>query len=270
MLVIANGANKCGSTWLTSIVLELVQPRKLPKAYHDERHGAIPTIRGDMIRRFLDRVDYRNVDYVSKNHFYYERPLLARYSNVYLIDIERDLPDMLISLFFHASPEMAQASVEHVREAYWQFGAPIVEYVVRYHAQWKRLPWAYMSSYERLKNDCHAEIAAMAAFLKIPTPPERIEAVIRETGFRRLAEKLSGIQGMERRFRKGVVGDHKNYFDEPVLADIRRIEAQNREFPRTWLERCRFALDCRRFGGRNQPPPYQQKLAAAMRRHAAA
>lgn len=261
MLVIANGANKCGSTWLASILLELVGPRRLPKAFHDDRHGSMPTIQADKITRFLDRVDYKNVDYVSKNHFYYERPLLARYSNVYVIDIERDLPDMLISLLFHATPQMAQASVDEVRAAYWQFGPPIVEYVVRYHAQWADLPWAYVSSYERLKNDCPGEIAAIARFLGIDASAARIDAVIRETGFKRLAEKLSGIQGMERRFRKGVVGDHKNYFDDAIVADIKRIEEENKAYPRTWLQRWRFARDCRRFAGRNQPPPYHSKLA---------
>jgi hypothetical protein len=266
MLVIANGCNKCGSTWLASIILELVEHKPLPPGFHDARHGSVPTIKPDMLRQFLDEVDYQNETYVTKNHFYDERYLLSRHRNVFVVDIDRDMADMLISFFFHATPQMARASVEEVRRAYWRFGPPVVEYSARYHAIWgRKASWTYQSSYERLREDPRKEIAALAAFLGIPTTPERIERIIDETGFRRLAGKLSGIEGMERRFRKGIVGDHKNYFDEQIIHDIRRIEAENAGYPRTLFQKLDFALQCYRHAGRNRPPAYQPKLASALR-----
>jgi hypothetical protein len=261
MLVIANGAGKCGSTWLACIILELVQPRTLPASYHDTRHGSIPTIKGNMIEKFLNEVDYQHENYVSKNHFYYERHLLSRYKHVYVVDIVRDLPDMLISLFFHATPRMAHASVEEVRKAYWRYGPMIVEYVARYHAIWGQpCRWTYTSSYQQLKENPTSEIAAIAAFLGIAVTPERIERIIDNTEFHRLAEKLSSIDGMQRRFRKGVIGDHKNYLDSRIVEDIRRIEARNSRYPRTLVEKAAFALQCYRRGGHNSPPPYDTRL----------
>src|SRR5437764_223138 len=108
MLVISNGAMKSGSTWLTSILLKIVEPRPLPPGFHDARFGNTPTIKWELLQKFLDEVDYKNENYLSKNHFYYERNLLSRYKNVCVIDIDRDVPDTLVSLFFHMKKKMSR------------------------------------------------------------------------------------------------------------------------------------------------------------------
>src|SRR5215467_11421225 len=193
MLVIANGADKCGSTWLASIIMEIVQPEPLPSEF-EEGYGPIPAIKPRLIREFLEKVDYEHHNYVSKSHFFYERHLFARYKNVYVVDIHRDMPDMVISLFFHgARRQMEQASLEEIRKAYWQHGPRIVEHIARYHAIWRtKTKWTYLSSYERLKEDPRMEIEAIAAFLKIALTGERIDKIIEDTAFHRLADRLSG------------------------------------------------------------------------------
>lgn len=263
MLVIANGAEKCGSTWLASIVLNLVDHKPLPDRYHDTRFGAIPSIKRGLLRKFLDEADYANDTYVTKNHYYYERGLLSRYQNVYVVDIQRNIADALVSLFFHTKKRMEEWGVQapdldDIRNGYWRYGPDVVRQITRYHAVWaRRCSWVYVSSYERLKEDPRKEIGAIASFLALEPSPEKIEAVVAETSFDRLSAKLRNVSGYEARFRKGVVGDHKNYFDDAILEDIRRIEAENIGYPRTLVEKLEFAWHCSRKAGR----PYELRAA---------
>jgi hypothetical protein len=267
MLVIANGCGKCGSTWLASTILELVEPRPLPATFQERGRGEMPTLPRGMLRRFLDEVDYERENYVTKSNFYYERRLLAKYKNIYVIDIERDPADVVISMFFHSSSRMNTATAEQVRHAYWGVGPVLVEHVVRHHAVWgPPCSWFYRTSYERLKATPEVEIAAFASFLGIAVSPARIQAIIDATTLHRLAEKWSTTPGMEKRFRKGVVGDHRNYFDGAIVSDIRRIESENRNYPRNALQKLEFALERRRFTDRSGWIPYERKLA----RHARA
>jgi hypothetical protein len=256
MLIISNGAEKSGSTWLASIVLQLIDYRQLPAEFHDARHGSIPTIKPALLDRFLREVDYHSHDYVSKNHFYYEYPLLAQFPDVYVLDIDRDLPDTLVSLFFHGMPNAAESTLDDIRRLYWERGAQVVERLVRYHAVWGRpSSWTYTSSYERLSENPRQEIAAIAAFLRQPLSDDTLERIVRETGFTELAAKLSGIAGMERRFRKGVVGDAKNYLDAAIVEDIRRVAALNAGYPRTPRDEAEFDEACRRHIEQLAPAP---------------
>lgn len=263
MLAIANGCGWCGSTWLASILLEVVEPKPLPTAFHDERLDSMPTIRRGMLRKFLDEVDFATENYVTKNNFYYERDLLDEHEHVYVVDIERDSADMLVSLFFHSSPaKMAAASVEQVRQAYWHVGPVVVEHVARHHAIWGQpCSWVYRSSYERLKAAPEAEIAAIASFLGIALPPPRIEAIIRATTIGRLAEKWSKTPSLARRFRNGRVGDHRNYFDTAIISHIRQIEADNAGYPRTAAQQQEYALEREQYGDRACQWPYERDLA---------
>lgn len=268
MLVIANGAVKSGSTWLAAILLQLVEPKPIPQAFQGP--GSYPSIQRDKLRPFLRDIDYRREHYVSKSHFFYERPLLSRYRDVYVFDITRDIPDTLISLYFHAQKKMKQwnmtdPTLDDVRAGYWRYGAAQVRDLVRYHAVWERpAPWIYVSSFERLKADPHAEIAAMARFLRLPVDAGRIDAIVKATSFEAMsgASRPAGTD-LAVRFRKGIVGDSKNYFDEDILRDIRRIEAENAGFPRGLWRRLRFAVECHRKGGQmsGQFPPLSQPAA---------
>ncbi|HSR70511.1 MAG TPA: sulfotransferase domain-containing protein [Acidobacteriota bacterium] len=262
MLVISNGAMKCGSTWLTSILREMVDHEPLPEGFHDERFGEVPTIKRLKLKEFLEDVDYHNYNYVSKNHFYYERRLLSRYEDVYVLDIERDLPDTLVSLFFHAKKkldewQMDDETLEGIKSAYWLYGPKMASGIVRYHAVWRRkAPWVYVSSYERLKADAAKEIGAIGSFLGLDLSDEEIQRIIDATTFKKMANRQRPADsGMQARFRKGVVGDHKNYFDEKIIADIRRIERENKNYPSTLLEKIDFAFKSFRYAGKIYESP---------------
>lgn len=67
-----------------------------------------------------------------------------------------------------------------------------------------------------------------------------MESIIRKTSFEKMAREAQPNSGMEVRFRKGVVGDHQNYFDDEILRDIRRIEAENAGYLRKPGSKDRF------------------------------
>src|SRR6267142_322820 len=261
MLVISNGAMKSGSTWLSGILMKVMDFKPLPEGFHDARFGNIPTIRPELLQKFLDEVDYRNENYFSKNHLYYEYCLLSRYNNVRVLDIDRDVPDTLISLFFHIKKKMTrwglwEESLDDIKNSYREFGPEIVRDIVRYHSVWsKKRRWTYLSSYERLKEDPQTEIAAIASFLGVTLSRERIEFIAQETTLSKLADESRDTPGMDVRFRKGIVGDHRNHFDDAIVQDIRRVEAQNRGYPKSLFQKVDFYLQCRQKAGKNNPFP---------------
>lgn len=273
MLIIANGAVKSGSTWLAAILMQVVEPRPLPPQFQGP--GTFPSIQRDKLRQFLNEVDYRRAHFVSKSHFFFERRLLSRYADVRVFDITRDVPDTLVSLYFHAQKKMKQwnmtdPTLDDVRAGYWRYGPDQVRDLVRYHAVWGRpARWIHVASYERLKADPHREIAAIGRFLRLPLSSERIDAIVRATSF----EAMSGASrpagsDLDVRFRKGVVGDHKNYFDEDILRDIRRIEAENAGYPRGLRQRIAFEIECYHKSGQLSgrfPPPSTPAVTAPAR-----
>ena len=251
MLVISNGAMKSGSTWLTAILRAMVDHKTLPPGFHDERFGDLPTIKREKLLQFLNEVDYQRENYVSKNHFYYERRLLSRYKNVYVLDVRRDMADTLVSLFFHTKKKNSEWNIvddtlNDVKKAFWIHGPRMAQGIARYHAVWrKKCSWVYVSSYERLKADSAKEIAAIGSFLGLTLSEKRIGEIIEETSFKKMANaNRPSDSGMEARFRKGVVGDHKNYFDDDIVADIRRVEAENAEYPKSMGQKIDFAWKC--------------------------
>jgi hypothetical protein len=239
MFVISNGAVKSGSTWLANIVVRLVDHRPLPEGYTDLNFGeGLPVIKGNLLRQFLDEVDYHTENYVTSNHFYHERDLLASYRDVYVLNITRDLPDTLLSLLFHTRTRLQEygKSVDHLQDmkaAYWHYGPESVKRITRYHAIWNRpCAWVYVSSYERLKADPMTEIAAIAAFLKLTPSESTIARIVEETSLEKLSASASALNpDLKARFRHGVVGESEKYVDAGILADIRRIEAENRQYP---------------------------------------
>lgn len=246
MLVISNGAVKSGSTWLANIVIRLVDHRPLPEGFADPNFNTLPVIKGALLHRFLDEVDYHTVNYVSSNHFYHERDLLASYKDVYVLNITRNMPDTLLSLFFHTKAKKQQWGenddyLNDVKSAYWQYGPESVKRITRYHAVWNRpSSWVHVCSYERLRANPMAEIAAIAAFLKLSPSESEIARIVEETSLENLARENASNPELAVRFRRGEVGGHGKYLDPEILADIRRIEAENRDYPATPAEMREF------------------------------
>ena len=83
----------------------------------------------------------------------------------------------------------------------------------------------HVASYEGLKEDFPSQVRAIACVLGVTLVDDEIERLRDETSMDSLREKYSEkplYQG-ENFFRKGVVGDWENHFDQATLRDIDKV-----------------------------------------------
>jgi hypothetical protein len=102
MLVLCNGAYKSGSTWLFNIVAQLTAFEFPPPSYRN-RKWRNPSIDPARLVDFLRSVDFRTRNFVSKQHIGEQRPrdLVLATEDVLVLDIDRDLRDVIVSAYYH-------------------------------------------------------------------------------------------------------------------------------------------------------------------------
>lgn len=232
MLVMANGAFKSGSTWLRDTVLRMGDFAAIPRPYRLPENAQ--WLNPVKLEAFLDEVDCRSVNYISKSHLFgrpYVGMLLSR-PGVRVLDISRDIRDTIVSHYHHLVRE------GRIREGfgpyYWKLGRYKAYQLLLYHASWDTgSPRVYQSSFERLKTDFDAEVRRIADFLGFAVSNERIEEIREETSIDRLRKRRGeDAKGEDQRFyRKGAMGDWQRHFDEPMLRDLEQIQRRGLSLP---------------------------------------
>jgi hypothetical protein len=227
MLVVCNGAIKSGSTWLYNILAQMIPFSPPPEKYLTLRNPRHPCIHPERLQDFLNNEDYIADNYLSKNHLDkpHHRRLLLNRPKVYVFDIERDPKDVIVSHYFHET--FRNGFQGSFQDFYWSIGRVDVAKLCRYHALWRDAgPRVYISSYERLHADFSAEVTRIAEVLGLSLSDAVINEIREKTSLDRLRKDYQSeprFEG-EKFFRKGVIGDWKNHFDDQMLRDIRRIE----------------------------------------------
>lgn len=118
MLIVSNGAFKSGSTWLDRLVRHIVRPTQIPDRFQNP-NWVNQSVAPNLVEQFLSGVDATEIDYVSKNHVRdgQVRQLLLSYEHVRVVNITRDLRDVLVSAYYHDRREgRANGGIA----AYWQ------------------------------------------------------------------------------------------------------------------------------------------------------
>ncbi|MEM7226393.1 MAG: sulfotransferase domain-containing protein [Pseudomonadota bacterium] len=229
MLIVCNGAIKSGSTWLYNVVTRLLDLSWPPDSYLTLTNDAHPTIPSRKIEAFLALGLHQEAHYVSKNHYGRQeiRDLLLADSQVRVIDMTRDLRDVIVSAYYDACRRNGfEGSFETY---YWRLGRGLADQLSRYHALWgDGHPQVFVTSFETLKTDFRPEVARLAAFLDLPPNPEKIAEIEQETHIDRLRKKYSGEAEYATEenpfFRKGEIGDWRNHFGPKLIADLERVE----------------------------------------------
>lgn len=226
MLVICNGAYKSGSTWLFNIATTLSRFDFPPEPYRNKawRNPSIDPVKlGD----FLRSVDITGRNYISKQHLSAppERDLILGTADVRVLDIERDLRDVLVSAYYHHRRD--GRFVGSFEDFYWTEGRLIAHQVQCYHALWRgREERVFVASYERLHADFAGEVERLAAFLGLEVAPGCLQSVRAETTIDRLRAKYGEADkpAEQQFFRKGVVGSWQDHFTPRLLDDLRDVE----------------------------------------------
>lgn len=257
MLVICNGAYKSGSTWLFNIVGQLADFSFPPPAYQN-REWRNPSIDPAKLKQFIDAVDFADRNYISKQHIAgrRERDLLLATPNLFVLDIERDLRDVVVSAYHHH--RRVGRFVGTIDQFYWTEGRLIAHQVCRYHEVWRGRPdKVFVASYEALHADFVAEVQRIAAFLQLPAPPTLVERIAGETTIDRLRAKYGETDrpAEQQFFRKGRVGSWQDCLSAPILEELGAIQVHGLAWPqqvqcrvRSKLHRALRAYPSRLFG----------------------
>lgn len=227
MLIIANGAFKSGSTWLRDIVLEIVDSDELPAKFAMKRrlHWVDP----DKLEQLIASDSFATKTIVSKAHIYdlKKRNLLLASGQVKILNIRRDIRDVLVSAYYHSKRRGRFRGKFSIY--YWLFGRYKVFQIGQYHEIWG-IPSTHIftTSFEKLKTEFHSEVGKIGAFLGKPLEVNEIDLIKNATTLEKMMKKHrnseSAKEESKRFFRKGEVGGWTDYFNESMLADVSRIE----------------------------------------------
>lgn len=227
MLIIANGAFKSGSTWQFNILKQMTGFAPVPETYRGE--WVNPTLEAENFAKFLQEVDLSVEKFISKNHIGDRtmRDLIFANSNIYVFNIERDMRDVLVSAYYHNTRKKSEKP--DFASFYYERGRDIALRVMNYHRMWAapESPRYFLSSYEGLHQDFRGEVLKMATFLGLSLDDAALGAIEAATTIEKLREDYGEENRDEakRFFRKGEMGDWQNHFDETMLKDLAKLQA---------------------------------------------
>ncbi|MEM6886539.1 MAG: sulfotransferase domain-containing protein [Pseudomonadota bacterium] len=226
MLVIANGAQKSGSTWLFNIIQNLIDFSDVPEDFLLDRKNPNSEIVYERLPEFLEKVDYSETDYLLKNHFgrKEQRDVILGAQNTLVVNIKRDLRDAIVSAYYYNM--MLTNKTRSFENYYWNEGRYLAGVIKNYHHNWESSPSSRVlfMSYERLKADPVNEVIGVGRFLGFNTTRKKAQTALEATSMENLRKKYKD-EGEIKFFRKGTTGDWRNHFHGLALEDIEEIDA---------------------------------------------
>jgi len=231
MLVVANGAYKSGSTWLFRVMHDLTGFKLPPEKFH--RAGWAGTgVEPKVLKSFLHEVDYANENYIFKAHTFFQRHLLVNKPNVRVLNVTRDLRDVVVSAFHYERMKGRFEGTDFLKY-YWSQGRHVAHYVVHYNGLWAAAKNAYSASYEALLSDFNNEVRKVCAFLNFEVTDADLDRVREANTIDQMRAKYNEVSadGQMQFYRKGTAGDWESHFDEASLADVEKIQRRHRHYP---------------------------------------
>ena len=218
MLILANGAFKCGSGWQHDILRGLVPSEQIPDEFQNSKWRN-PSLDPDSLPTFLSEGHHVERDFVSKNHIrrFPLAKLLLDDPNVLVCTLTRDLRDVLVSAYHH-DRRVGRTDTDDVGEYYWKMGRGRIDAVLGHHRFWNvGHGGVFVGSYERLHANFDAEVRSLASFIGVEADDRKVEKIREDTAFDR-----GGKTGPGTPLRKGIVGDWQGTLNDAVLEDIER------------------------------------------------
>ena len=227
MLIVANGAFKCGSTWQCDILRGLVEPEPVPEEFQHPTWSN-PSIDPQKLPDFLARRQHVAKNFVSKNHIHSDVKLaraLIDDPHVLVFNLTRHIGDVLVSAYHH-DVRIGAFSGDTIEEYYWGPGKGRIHGVLNHHRFWNvGHPGVFVGSYEALHTDFATEVQALASFLKVDLDASKLEQIQHKTAFDKIA-----VTGPGKFRRKGIVGDSQDTLSDEVLKDL-RLRTTNLQTP---------------------------------------
>jgi hypothetical protein len=245
MLVVLNGAPKGGSTWLVLIVQAMKLFQRIADEYQDGQWSN-SSICEERLANFIDRVDYQEQNYFCKQHWFNENKIaeldLLAIPNVKIVNIIRDIRDVLVSRYFH-DLRLNATKADNIEDYYVAIGKKNMQQYMQYHISWhsnRQALQPFLCSYERLHLNFAEQVQELVAYLGL-------SQLIGETEIAEIQEKTSFSSRQEtgdgKFFRKGIVGDWQNYLSPAIIEDLHQMSLSSGYLETKANMRQRFNLD---------------------------
>ena len=225
-IIMSNGNFKSGSTWVTSIISEIYNdlPKEFPKEFQHPRHRNLINI--FKIKDFISSSIFRKSKvWLSKSHIFHS-PIINQISSeesVKIININRDIRDVLVSHYFHL--KNAKKYNSDFNSYFYSWGKyKAIQYLL-YNKAWENESCLKLT-YLELKNNNIETIKTIARYLEVPITNKQALHIQKETDINKLREssKEKNLNEEAWFYRKGIVGDWKNHFDEKMLDKLKKIQ----------------------------------------------
>lgn len=222
MLVIANGANKSGSTWVFNLAFDTIPSQVLPQGWRREGWGN-RSIDPKRLKEFLDATPDRTT--ILKMHMFPvpmgRDELLAR-DDVVVLNVARDLRGTVTS---HYHWLINRGAIMGIRTYWDEQGRDFAKQICEFHKYWDvDSPAYHRFSYEGLLTDFAGEMEKARPVMERAGATFDAGELQRSTSRETMIEK-GKAKGEDNAwfFRKGVADDWKNHLPRDVAEEIVEI-----------------------------------------------
>ena len=223
-LILSNGNYKSGSTWVTAIVKEMIDynERNFPIKFQQPKRPNY--INRYKISTFINK--HKDEIWISKTHIS-ERSIINQLNVdselIKVININRDIRDVVVSHYFHLQNNKKYNGTFQTYFSKW--GKFKAIQVFDYEKSWENNKNSLNIKYEDLINNFDKTIFTIAEYLNITMSDQLLNKIRLNTNIQTLRSNKQGkLHEKKWFFRKGEIGDWKNYLDHSMISDIKRIQ----------------------------------------------
>jgi hypothetical protein len=203
-----------------------------PEFDHEDLQYLIQTTMGLSLLKLVD--DKKSITHIGEktpSHLYHLSVLKHIFPNAKVIQITRDCRDCIISGWHHIyreTPDVAKStypelsSYTEVLTKQWIFDLQTGLQFQNEHPN-----DFHLIKYEDLHTQPETSIENVIQFLNASSNPDEIKQTIDAGSFENLTEgRKRGCEDKKSHFRKGIIGDWKNHFDDKSLSIYENLAGQ--------------------------------------------
>lgn len=220
VIIVIASPHKVGSTWLFKIIKDLTGFRDIfpPfRTFKEYRKVRIPL---DNLEPYFSQLKGGGRGYIFKSH---SAPPTTSNDGIFYVTVIRDPRDIMVSMSHYVSTlpvELGGWGVEFSAKNDRDKLKEVIErsdFIFNLFQLWSKYENCLLLRYEDLKTDIYSCIKEIVTYTNLRVKPHELELAIEKNDFKRLSGRESGDESTRSFYRKGIVGDWKNHFDEELL-----------------------------------------------------